>query len=45
MSKIKRAISVDEIEKMKFIELQLSPFFGKLLGSPERSGVWIVWGE
>jgi hypothetical protein len=45
MAKIKRAISVDEIEKMKFKELQLSPFFGKLLGSPECSGVWIVWGE
>lgn len=45
MSKIKRAISVDEIEKMKFNELQLSPFFDKLLGNPERSGVWIIWGE
>lgn len=45
MSKIKRAISVDEIEKMKFIELQLSKPFQKLLGKPERSGVWIIWGE
>ena len=42
---IKRAVSVDELTKMKFEELQLSPEFNKLLGKPERSGVWIIWGE
>lgn len=42
---IKRAVSVDEILKKKFIELQLSGEFQKLLGSPERSGIWLIWGE
>ncbi len=42
---IQRAVSVDEILKKKFIELQLPPQFAKLLGTPEMSGVWIIWGE
>lgn len=42
---LKRAVSVDEITKKKFIELELPPEFKKLLGKPERSGVWIIWGE
>ncbi|MDN3671662.1 AAA family ATPase [Flavobacterium branchiarum] len=42
---LKRAVSVDEITKKKFIELELPPEFAKLLGKPERSGVWIIWGE
>ena len=42
---LKRAVSVEEIIKKKFIELQLPPDFKKLLGSPEMSGVWIIWGE
>jgi hypothetical protein len=42
---IKRAVSVAELTKKKFIELNLPPEFEKLLGTPERSGVWIIWGE
>lgn len=42
---IKRAVSVDEITRKKFIELDLPPEFKKLLGTPERSGIWIIWGE
>lgn len=42
---IKRAVSIDELTKMKFDELQLTPQFSKLLGKPERSGIWIIWGE
>lgn len=42
---LKRAVSVDEITKKKFIELELSPAFEKQLGKPERSGVWFIWGE
>lgn len=41
----KRAISVDEILKMKFIEM---PFEGEWLdsfGEPERTGVWLMWGH
>ncbi|MCH4824268.1 hypothetical protein ML462_13915 [Gramella lutea] len=42
---LKRAISVDEMYKMKFEEM---PFEGEWLesfGKPERSGVWIIWGQ
>lgn len=45
MQKLKRAVSVDEILKKKFIEM---PFEGKWeasFGVPERSGVWIIWAE
>ena len=42
---IKRAVSVDEITKKKFKELELPPEFKKLLGTPECSGIWIIWGE
>lgn len=42
---IKRAVSVEEILKKTFIDLQLSGNFKKLLGEPDRSGVWIIWGE
>ncbi len=42
---IKRAVSVAELTKKKFIELDLPAEFQKLLGTPERSGVWIIWGE
>ncbi|PCI11897.1 MAG: hypothetical protein COB73_00910 [Flavobacteriaceae bacterium] len=44
MPKLKRAVSVDEILKKKFIEI---PFTGKWeasFGIPERSGVWLIWG-
>lgn len=43
MAKIKRAVSVDQLLKKKFIEM---PFEGKWeasFGRPERSGVWIIY--
>jgi len=42
---IKRAVSVEELENTKFIEM---PFEGKWkasFGIPERSGVWIIWAN
>ena len=45
MQKIRRAVSVDQLLKKKFIEM---PFEGKWeasFGIPERSGVWIVWAN
>ena len=42
---IKRLVTIDDLTKMKFDELQLSPQFSQLLGKPERSGIWIIWGE
>jgi hypothetical protein len=42
---LKRSVTIDEITKKKFIELVLEEKFKKLLGKPERSGVWLIWGE
>ncbi len=42
---LKRAVSVDDLLKKKFVELDLPKPFKKLLGEPERSGVWLIWGE
>jgi hypothetical protein len=41
---IKRAVSVDEITKKKFKELPLTGDWLKMLGTPQASGVWIIWG-
>lgn len=41
---IKRAVSVDEILKKKFIEIPFEDDWLKLLGVPEANGVWIIWG-
>lgn len=43
--KIRRAVTVKEITQKKFIDIDLSPKFKQLLGEPERSGVWFIWGE
>jgi len=45
MSKIKRAISVDEIIKKNFIEMDFDGEFKAAFGTPERSGIWIIWGN
>lgn len=42
---IKRAISVNEILKKKFIEMPFVGEFKNSFGTPERSGVWIIWGN
>lgn len=42
---MKRAVSVDELYKKKYIDLPLQGEWRQLLGAPERSGSWIIWGE
>ncbi len=41
----RRAVSVDQLIKKKFIDIPLTGRFKKLLGNPERSGSWFVYGE
>jgi hypothetical protein len=45
MAKINRAVTVEQLTKTKFKDLELPDEFKKLLGEPEQSGVWIIWGE
>lgn len=42
---IKRALSVDDIERKKYRELHFDGDWKKFLGTPEASGSWIIWGE
>lgn len=42
---LKRAISVDEMLKMTFIEMPFEGEWKNSFGEPERSGVWLVWGH
>lgn len=41
----KRAISVDELLKKKFKNIEFEGEWKKLFGVPEMSGVWIIWGD
>lgn len=43
--RIKRALSITDIYNMKFKDLILSEHWKALLGEPEASGVWIMWGH
>lgn len=45
MARIPRAVSVHELEKKKFKILPLEGKFKKLIGTPEVSGSWFVFGE
>lgn len=45
MVKIKRAVSVEEITKRNFIEMAFEGEFKESFGIPERSGVWLIWGN
>ena len=45
MTKIKRAISVDELTRMKFIDMDFKGRWLASFGVPERSGIWIIWGN
>lgn len=40
-----RAVTIDQICKKKFVELDLPPDFKKLIGTPERTGIWLIWGQ
>ena len=42
---LKRAISVDEMYKKKFIEMPFEGEWNESFGQPERTGVWIIWGH
>lgn len=42
---IKRAISVDQILKMKFTMLEFKEEWFEHIGEPQNSGVWIIWGS
>lgn len=41
----KRAISAAALARKKFIEMPLEGDWQRLIGHPERSGSWIVYGE
>ncbi|PKP26603.1 MAG: hypothetical protein CVU03_03445 [Bacteroidetes bacterium HGW-Bacteroidetes-2] len=43
--RIKRALSINDIYNMKFKDLNLDANWQALLGEPEASGVWIMWGN
>lgn len=45
MAKIKRAVSVDELQRKKFKVIPLEGKFRDLIGTPERSGSWFVFGK
>lgn len=45
MAKIKRAVSVEELSRRKFKVLHLEGSFKDLIGIPERSGSWFVFGK
>jgi len=42
---IKRAISIEEIEKRKFIDMEFTDKWALSFGIPERSGIWLIWGH
>jgi hypothetical protein len=41
----KRAISVDQILKMKFAKMNFTGEWLAHIGIPQSSGVWIIWGN
>lgn len=43
--KLNRAISVSQLETMTFNELPFEGDFAELVGEPEISGSWLIWGE
>lgn len=42
---IKRAVSVAQILNKKFCDMPFDGVFSDSFGLPERSGVWLIWGE
>lgn len=42
---VKRALSINDIYKMKFTDLEVSEDWEALFGIPECSGVWMIWGH
>jgi len=44
-TKLNRAISVSQLEQMKFNELPFDGEWAAFVGTPEIAGSWLVWGE
>ena len=44
-NKLQRAVSVDEMLKMKFDVMDFEGDFKSLVGTPECAGSWIIWGQ
>lgn len=42
---IKRAVSIDELTRKVFKEIELEGEWKNSIGIPEMSGVWLVWGQ
>jgi hypothetical protein len=40
-----RAVTVEQILKMNFKEMEFTGNWQRAIGTPELSGVWIVWGH
>lgn len=45
MHQRKKAISIEELYRKKFIEIPLTGRFRELIGYPEASGTWIIKGD
>jgi len=45
LKKLKKAVSVDELLKKKFIEIPLTGRFRELMGKPEANGTWFLKGK
>ncbi len=43
--KLNRAISVSQLEAMTFNELPFEGDWHELIGNPELSGSWLIWGD
>lgn len=43
--KLRRAISVSQLENMKFNELPFEGEWLKFIGKPELGGSWLIWGD
>lgn len=45
MTKLKNAMSIDWIMKKKYKDIKFTGAWKNLLGEPEMSGAWIIWGQ
>jgi len=44
-TKLNRAISVSQLESMKFNELPFEDEWHEFIGNPEIKGAWLIWGD
>jgi hypothetical protein len=42
---LKRAWSVDDVQKTKHDKIELSTEFAEAFGQPLRTGLWFIWGD